>query len=265
MCYAKTCFPSLFPAIENRANTSSSNSFQDHHLNIDGKMPQRKQWSKSECFQDQSSDSFETMAQNAQSENSFKTPHESTGKSLLSRTIPQKWHKWTKIGFFQDHRLTKWENGRFFQNHGGWIPKVDFFQDPCKSRVKNSTPDIWSLLMRWVKSFQILRQQKMAQPVKDQPLNGPPPKGSRFNPHLHGVRIYIHWQYQGSSSIVPHQFWLDQRHVRRIWHQDRSNSPSSATQKTEGSHQVQGGDRKRAGRDGASRNHHQTDRAHTMG
>ena len=39
-------------AIENSENTSSSNSFQDHQLNIDGKPWQRKQRSKSESFQD---------------------------------------------------------------------------------------------------------------------------------------------------------------------------------------------------------------------
>ena len=41
-------------AIENSENTSSSNSFQDHWLNIDGKPWQRKQRSKSESFRDHS-------------------------------------------------------------------------------------------------------------------------------------------------------------------------------------------------------------------
>ena len=45
-------------AIENSENTSSSNSFQDHQLNIDGKPWLRKQRSKSKSFQDHSSESF---------------------------------------------------------------------------------------------------------------------------------------------------------------------------------------------------------------
>ena len=105
----------------------------------------------------------------------------------------------------------------------------------------------------------------MAQPVKDQPSSGPPPKGLRFNP------IYME---PGSTSIdstrdlqavVPQQLQLHRWHVRRIRHQNRPYSPSSTTQKMESPHWVQGGDQKRAGRDGMSRNHHQTDWAHTMG
>ena len=62
-------------AIQNSENTSSSNSFQDHWLNIDGKLWQRKQRSKSESFWDHSSKSLRTTAKNAQSETPFKTPH----------------------------------------------------------------------------------------------------------------------------------------------------------------------------------------------
>ena len=46
----------------NRENTSLSNSFQDHQLNIDGKPQQRKQRSKSESFQDHSSDSLSLLS-----------------------------------------------------------------------------------------------------------------------------------------------------------------------------------------------------------
>ena len=75
-------------AIENSENTSSSNSFQDHWLNIDRKQWQRRQRSKSE--------SFKTTAENAQSEIPFKTPHQNIGKSLLSRLS-------TKSGKFEPH------------------------------------------------------------------------------------------------------------------------------------------------------------------
>ena len=51
---------------------------------------------------------FQEVAQNeTKSETSFKTPH----------------------------KVRKW-NQRFFQDHGGWIPKVDSFQDPCKKSQK---------------------------------------------------------------------------------------------------------------------------------
>ena len=69
-------------AIENSENTSSSNSFPDHRLNIDGKPQQRKQRSKSESFQDHFSEPLRTTAKNAQSETPFKTPHKNTGKIL---------------------------------------------------------------------------------------------------------------------------------------------------------------------------------------
>ena len=72
-------------AIQNSENTSSSNSFQDLQLNIDGKPHQRKQRSKLESFRDHLSESFRTTAKNAQSETPLKTPHKNTGKSLLSR------------------------------------------------------------------------------------------------------------------------------------------------------------------------------------
>ena len=84
-------------------------------------------------------------------------------------------------------------------------------------------------------------------------------KRIKIQPHLHGAWIYIHRQYQGSSNIVPQQLWLHRWHVRRIRHQNRPYSPSSTKQKMESSYQVQGGDWERAGRDGVSRNHHQTD------
>ena len=60
-------------AIGNSENTSSSNSFQDHWLNIDGKPWKKKQRSKSESFQNHSSESFMNTAKYAQSETPFKT------------------------------------------------------------------------------------------------------------------------------------------------------------------------------------------------
>ena len=90
--------------IQNKTNTSSSNSFQDHWLKIDGKAPWRKQRSKSESFQDHLSISFKTMAKSAQSESPFKTPDQDIGKSLLSRPSIKSGKNETKNSkFFQDH------------------------------------------------------------------------------------------------------------------------------------------------------------------
>ena len=88
-------------AVENKENANSSNSFQDYQLKIDGKTPCKKQRSKSESFQDHSSNSFKTPAINAKSETPFKTPHKDTAKSLLSRPATKSGKKETKLASFK--------------------------------------------------------------------------------------------------------------------------------------------------------------------
>ena len=166
--------------------------------------------------------------------------------------------EWTKFDFFRHHRLKKWENGRFFQDHRGWIPKVDSFKTLPK-RVKILNPRYMVPVNEASQVISDLRQQRWHNQWKISPRVVHHHKDQDLTPST-GAQIYIHRQYQGSSSIVPQQLW----HVRRI-HHDRPYSPSSTTQKTESSHWVQGGDQKRAGRDGMLGNHHQTDWAHTMG
>ena len=226
----------------------------------------QKQRSKSESFWDHSVRVIHrTMAKNAQSKTPFKTPHRNTGKNLLSGPSPKSGQKWTTFDYFQDHRLKKVsKHWQLLSRLWRMDPKkIDSFQDPCKKSHKDGTLDTWFPVNEasWVISDP--QMAKMAQPVKDQPLSGSPPKGLRFNHNLCGACFYIHWQR--SPSIVPQQLWLHRWYVGRIWHQDRPYSPSSTIWKMESSHQVQGGDWERARRDGTSRNHHETDWAHTMG
>ena len=135
-----------------------------------------------------------------------------------------------------------------------------------KKRVKRLNPRYMVPVNEVSQVISDPQTAEMAQPVKDQPLSGPPPKGSRFNP------IYME---PGSTSINS------TRDLQALFSNsldclgdmsgeydiktDPTWSPSSTTWKMESSHQVQGGDRERAGRDGISRNHQETDWAHTMG
>ena len=68
-----------------KTENSSKNSFQDHSLNIDGKTPWKWQRSKSESFQDHTVNSFQDHGKKCQNEDSFKTNHQKSGKSVLSR------------------------------------------------------------------------------------------------------------------------------------------------------------------------------------
>ena len=109
------------------------------------------------------------------------------------------------------------------------------------------------------------KSMKKTQKVAEQPSSGPPPPGSWFNP------IYVE---PGSVTIdstrdppgsVPQQLQLLWRHAGWVRHQDWPYSPTSPAWQMEGTHRVQGGDREGVSWDGLPENHHQTDRAHTMG
>ena len=68
-----------------KTENSSKNSFQDHQLDIHGKTPWKWQRSKSEPFQDHTVNSFQDHGKKCQNEDSFKTIHQKSGKSVLSR------------------------------------------------------------------------------------------------------------------------------------------------------------------------------------
>ena len=121
-------------------------------------------------------------------------------EKIQSEKDHSKWHRY-EPSFESTH--WKWqERNNFFQDHGVcilkvdsfqdlWLPKVNSFQDPCwKSQKINSQiycPCKWGESSHFRSS-----DGKSAQAVKEQPLKGPPPKGSRFNP------IYVE---PGSTSI----------------------------------------------------------------
>ena len=144
------------------------------------------------------------MAKNAQSESPFKTLTKTQVNVYFQDHPPKVAWKWTTFGLLsrpQAHKVSKWHG--FFQDHGGWVPKVDFIQDHWKKESKDSTPRYMVPVneVSWV--IWDPQKAKMAQPVKDQPLSCPPPKGIEIQPHLRGAWIHIHWQYLGSSSVVP--------------------------------------------------------------
>ena len=68
-----------------KTENSSKNSFQDHQLNIDSKTPWKQQRSKPESFQDHTVNSFQDHGKKCQNEDSFKTIHQKSGKSVPSR------------------------------------------------------------------------------------------------------------------------------------------------------------------------------------
>ena len=68
-----------------KTENSSKNSFQDHLLNIDSRTPWKWQRSKSESFQDHMVNSFQDHGKKCKNEDSFKTIHQKSGKSVLSR------------------------------------------------------------------------------------------------------------------------------------------------------------------------------------
>ena len=136
-------------ALENSENTSSSNSFQDHWLNIDSKPWQMKHRSKSDSFQDHSSEFFKFMAKNAQYETPFKTPRKNTGKSFLSRPS-------AKSGKNEPH-LTPFKipgskseqmTGSFKTTEDGSQKLTSF--NTLEKRVKRLNPNYMFPVMRWV-------------------------------------------------------------------------------------------------------------------
>ena len=85
--------------IENKTNTSSRDSFQDHCLKIDGKMSQRNQGVALKSFQDHPPSSFKTMAMCTCTETFFKTPANTQGRNEQNRhkltpfkTLECRWH-----------------------------------------------------------------------------------------------------------------------------------------------------------------------------
>ena len=87
-------------AIENKTNTNSRDSFQDHCLKIDGKTQLRNQRVASKSFQDHPSSSFKTMAMCTCTETPFKTPANTQGRKRAQQTqvdsFQDLWCRWHK-------------------------------------------------------------------------------------------------------------------------------------------------------------------------
>ena len=194
-------------AIECKANTSSSNSFQDHQLNIDRKPQQRKQRSKSEPFEDHSSDSFIGMAQNAQSKTHFKTPHKSTGKSLLSRPSAKYGKNEPNVAPFKTIGSQSEKMAGSFKTMEDGSQKVTSFKT-LTNRVKNLNPRYMVPANEGESSNFRSSDSKDGTTSQRSALKWSTTKRIKIQPHLCGAWIYIHQQYQGSSSIVPKQLWL---------------------------------------------------------
>ena len=150
-------------------------------LNIDGKPWQRKQRSKSESFWDHSSECHRTTAKNAQSETPFKTLTKTLGKSLLSRPSTKSGKNGPHLTPFKTPGSQSEQMMGSFKTTEDGSQKLTSFKT-LEKRVKRLNPRYMVPVneVSWVISDP--QTAKMAQPVKDQPLSGPPPKGSRFNP-----------------------------------------------------------------------------------
>ena len=164
-------------AIEKTEN-SSKNSFQDQQLNIDSKPPWKWQRSKSESlvhsFQDHSDDLHGENGNKCPDDDSFKTIHQNTGKSVLLRP--------SNDGSRDDTSFkTMDENDQ----------KSTSFKT-IANRVKNLNSQYMVPINEVSQVISDPKSRKKAQPVTEQPSSGPPPPGSRFNP------IYVE---PGSVSI----------------------------------------------------------------
>ena len=131
-----------------------------------------------------------TISQNAQSETPFKTPHKTQVK-VYFQDHPPKVAKMNHIWLLsrpQGQKVSKLRGS--FKTMEDGSQKLTSFKT-LEKRVKRLNPRYMVPVNEsWVISDP--QKAKMAQPVKDQPLSGPPPKGSRFNP------IYVE---PGSTSI----------------------------------------------------------------
>ena len=131
------------------------------------------------------------MAKNAQSETPFKTPHKNTGKSLLSRPSTKSGKNEPHLTSFKTTGSQSEQMAGSFKTMEDGSQKLTHFKTLAK-RVKRLNPRYMVPVNEASQVISDPQTAKMAQPVKDQPSSGPPPKGSRFNP------IYME---PGSTSI----------------------------------------------------------------
>ena len=246
-------------AIENSENTSSSNSFHDHWLNIDGKPQLRKQRSKSKSFQDHSSESFKTMTKNAKSETPFKTPHKYTAKGLLSGSSTKSGKKEPNLTSFKTIDSHSEKMAGSFKTTEDGSQKLTHF--------KTFTKGVKRLDLRYMGPVNEVSQvisdpqtAKTAQLVKDQPLSGPPPKGSNSTPStwsldLHPSSVPGIFKHCSPTALTCQESITSKQTLQSFQYNTEDGKFPLSTR----------GRSKIAGRDGMSKNHHQRDWANTMG
>ena len=140
------------------------------------------------------SESLRTTAKNAQSETPFKPPHKNTGKGLLSGPSTKSGKNETHLTSFKTTGSQSEQMAGSVKTMGDGSQKLTPFKTLAK-RVKRLNPRYMVSVNEATQVISDPQTAKMAQPVEDQPSNGPPPKGLRFNP------IYV--EPGSTSMIVP--------------------------------------------------------------
>ena len=206
--------------------TKPKNSFQDHQLNIDGKILCRKQRSKSESHSDHSSSSSRSKPEKKQSESDRQTTSHNTGMSPLSRAPNGACQKLTPFKTPGSDMLTSFKTPESDTLTPFKTPqrfKDTYMLTSFKTLVKRVTK-LNAKYMVPVNEVSLVisdpQKVKLAPLPREQPSKGPPQKGLRFN------LIYIE---PGSTSIlstrdlqalVPNSFDCIGDYVRRIRHQN---------------------------------------------
>ena len=144
-------------AIEKKPENSTNNSFQDHQLRIDGKTPLRCQRSKSESLVH----SFQDHLGNLHGNKKLGNLHgdKTTGKSVLSRPSTKCAKHGPKSGSskaIEPQNMHK--KGSFKTTEDG--SKNTLLSRPLQTGLITLNPNTWYLLMRQLKSFQILSPRR---------------------------------------------------------------------------------------------------------
>ena len=122
-------------AIENKTNTSSRDSFQDHCLKIDAKTQVRNQRVASKFFQDHPSSSFKATSMCTCTETPFKTP----AKNTWGRREQDKhnlthfkilWCRWHKSHQRDMHRDSFQDPSQHMRQKRARQMQINSFQDP---------------------------------------------------------------------------------------------------------------------------------------
>ena len=165
-------------------------------------------------------------AEKIQSGTDQKTTPNDTGMSLNSIVPTKSGRKETNS--FKTMEDASWKLTPF--RTSGYHTLTSFSQDPCQKSQKIKSHVYGPC--EWGESSHFRSTDgKVGSTRERTALERSTTKRIQIQPHLRRARFNIHQEYQGSSSFIPQQLWLYRRHVRRIRHQNRSDSPTSSTWK----------------------------------